>query len=190
MDIRITLIGATPLVMHNIRLADPLDPATRALRAVTSRRKKTDDDHAEAARLEFLGCLYLDPDLGPHVPGENIERCLTDAAKITRQGRALQQALFVKSDVNPIAYTGPRDPDGLWADANYRLVKAVRVSNARVMRTRPLFRQWAVEADAVFDSSIVSVDDLRTIAETAGSRIGLGECRPRYGRFTAEIAEQ
>lgn len=189
MDIRITLIGTTPLVMHNIRLADPLDPATRALRAVTSKRKKTDEDHEEAARLEFIGGLYMDPDAGPYVPGENIERCLADAAKVTRQGRAIQQALFVKSDVNPVGYSGPRDPARLWADANFRLVKAVRVTNARVMRTRPMFRQWAVEATAVLDASIVSIDDLRSITDTAGIRIGLGDYRPRYGRFTAEVDE-
>jgi len=188
-DFRMTLTGTEPLVMHSARLADPLDAATKALKAVSSKRVKTDDDREEMARLEFIGGLYLDADLGPYVPGENLERCLVDAAKITKSGRKVQQGVFVKTNVNPLAYGGPRDADGLWADANFRLVKSVKVQANRVMRTRPMFRQWRLDAEGVLDTAVLSIDDLRSIAETAGTRIGLGDYRPRYGRFTVEVEE-
>lgn len=184
-----TLTGTEPLLMHNARLADPLDPATKALRAVSSKRVKTDDDREEMARLEFIGGLYLDPDVGPYVPGENIERCLVDGGKITKSGRKVTQGVFVKTNINPIAYPGPRDPEGLWADVNFRLVKSVKVTTSRVMRTRPMFRQWKLDAEGVLDTAVLSLEDLRSIAETAGSRIGLGDYRPRYGRFVAEVEE-
>lgn len=187
MDFRLTLTGTEPLLMHNARLANPLDPATKALKAISSKRVKTDEDHAELARLEFIGGLYLDADLGPYVPGENLERCLVDAGKITKSGRKVTQGLFITSNVNALAYGGPRDAAGLWADTNHRLIKSVKVTTSRVMRTRPMFRQWAVEADGILDTAVLSIEDLRSIAVTAGSRIGLGDYRPRYGRFTATL---
>lgn len=189
MDFRLTMIGTEPLVMHNSRLSDPMDDVTRAIKAVSGKRKKTDDDHVEMARLEYLGGLYHDKDFGPYVPGENIQRCLVDGAKITRLGRAVTQGVFIKTDVNALVYNGPRDTDGLWADANFRLRRSVKVTTSRVMRTRPLFREWELEAVGILDTAIVSFDELCEIADTAGSRIGLGDWRPRYGRFTAEVVE-
>ena len=72
MRFRITITGTAPLLMHNGRLANPLDPSTQALKSLTSKRKKTDDDLFDIARAEFLGGLYIDPDVGPYVPGENV----------------------------------------------------------------------------------------------------------------------
>lgn len=187
MDVTITLTGTEPLLMHSARLADPLDPATKALKAVTSKRIKTDADHEEVARLEWLGGFYLDADVGPYVPGENIERCLFDAAKITRSGQKVKQGLFITSNTNPLAYTGPRDVNGLWPDANFRFVSTVKVTTSRVVRTRPRFRDWSVQADILLDENILSLRDLQDIAATAGTRIGLGDYRPRFGRFTALV---
>ncbi len=189
MDFRITLTGTTPLLMHNARLANPLDPATKALKAVTSKRVKTDEDHEEIARLEHLGSLYLDPDAGPYIPGENVERCLFDAAKITKSGQKIKQGVFVSTNVNPLGYRGPRDADGLWKDENFRSILSVKVTTSRLMRCRPLFREWTVEADGILDTSVLSIQDLRSIAVTGGQRTGLGDYRPRYGRFTAEVVK-
>src|SRR5262249_49765792 len=47
--------GGSPLVMHNERLADPLDPFARDIAKVSKKRNKTEADHLEIARLEFLG---------------------------------------------------------------------------------------------------------------------------------------
>ena len=55
MKVRLTLTGVEPLLMHSDRLSDPLDPHAMALREVSSKRKKTDDDHREMARLSGAG---------------------------------------------------------------------------------------------------------------------------------------
>src|SRR5690606_19184972 len=145
MKFRITMSGTAALVMQSSRLVDPTDNLTKAIKAITSKKtNKTDDDHAEIARLEFLGGLYHDTDLGPYIPGENIQRCLVDAAKITRQGTHVTRGLFISTDVNPIAYKGPRDIDGLWDDETYRLMADVKVQAARTMRCRPRFPSWAL----------------------------------------------
>lgn len=187
MDIRITLTGTAPLLMHNSRLANPIDPATKALKRVTSKRNKTDDDHEEIARLEHAGSLYIDPDAGPYLPGDNIWRALYDAAKKHKLGPRIKEGVVILSDVNPIVYHGPRDPEGLWNDANYRLMASVKVSMSRTMRCRPLFREWRTDANGFLDPNILDLAQLQQIAETAGMLIGIGDWRPRYGRFSATV---
>ena len=189
MEFSITLTGTAPLIQHSARLANPLDPATKAIKAVTSKRKKTDDDHEKIARLEHAAGLYLDPDVGPFIPGENLARCLVDGAKITRSGQKVIRGAIITSDVNPLAYDGPRDVDGLWADENFRLMASVKVTTSRTMRCRPLFRQWRVQANGILDPSVISLEELAEIATQAGSMVGLGDWRPRYGRFRAEVEQ-
>lgn len=187
MHFTITLTGTADLLMHNARLADPLDPVAKAMKKISALRKKTEDDHLEMRRLEHLGSLYYDPKAGPYIPAENIERCLVDAAKRSRRGTDLKAGMVITTNVNPLAYPGPRTPDELWADENYRHLKSSKVTTNRVMRCRPLFRHWSVEADGVLDTGLLAKDDFIGIAETAGNLIGLGDWRPRFGRFTVEV---
>lgn len=188
-DFTLKLFGTEPLLMHNARLANPLDPATKALKAYTSKRKKTDEDHEKIAWLEFLGSLYMDPQVGPYVPGENLMRCLVDGGKLTKQGTAITRGVIIKDQVNALAYEGPRDQDALWAAKFYDMSSA-KVGMQRVMRTRPMFRKWSVEATGLVDPSVLELSDIETIATNAGLMAGLGDWRPRYGRFTAEVTKK
>ena len=187
-DFTITLTETAPLLMHNSRLSNPLDPATKALKKVTSKRQKTDDDHEQIARLEFAGGLYLDPDVGPFIPGENIARCLVDGAKLTKMGVKVTRGVFISTDVNPLSYKGPRAEQSLW-DQGWRHMASVKVGTSRTMRCRPWFPEWAVQAEGVLDPAVLELDDLVTIASNAGSLIGLGDWRPRFGRFTATVQQ-
>lgn len=184
---RMTCTGTKPLLMHNARLSNPLDDIAKAMKRVTAKRIKTDEDHEELARLEHMGGLYLDSDLGPYVPGQNFERCLVDAARITKAGKKIERGVFVDTDVNPLAYDGPRDVDGLWKDENFRHAASVKVGTSRVTRTRPQFREWMVEAEGEFDAAVISLTELSEVATTAGLMIGLGDWRPRFGRFVAQV---
>ena len=187
MRFRITITGTAPLLMHNGRLANPLDPSTQALKALTSKRKKTDDDLSDIARAEFLGGLYIDPDVGPFIPGENIERAIRDGATLTKNGMNVKRGLFIETDVNPLAYTGPRTAEALWDDENFRLIRTVRNQQNRVSRTRPVFAQWSTAAEGSLDEAILDFRTLGGIVEQAGMYVGLGDWRPRYGRFSAEL---
>jgi hypothetical protein len=189
MQFRITITGTAELIMHNARLANPLDPIAKAMKAVTSKRTKTDEDHEEIARLEHLGSLYYDSEIGPYIPGQNFERCLVDAGKVTKSGVKVTRGVFVSTNINPLAYQGPREPDALWADENFRHMASVKVQTNRVMRCRPVFRQWRAAAEGTLDTAVLSLEELQSIADTAGAMIGLGDYRPRYGRFTAEVTK-
>lgn len=184
---QITLTGTSELLMHNSRLSNPLDPAAKAMKKVHGKQKKTDDDYEELARLEHAGGLYLDPDVGPYIPSDNIWRSLYDGAKKHKLGVKVKEGIVFPEVVNPLSYKGPRDVAGLWNDENFRHFASVKVGMSRVMRCRPVFRQWKTEATGILDPNVLDYEELLMAAETAGQMIGLGDWRPRYGRYIAEI---
>lgn len=194
MKIRFTLTGTSPLLMHNERLADPLDPFTRALKAVTGKTKKTDEDHEQMARIEFEGGLYFDSAVGPYWPGPNFHRSLVEGARLTKNGKDVERALLILDDICPVAYKGPRSVEGLYADKGYMLRKSVKTGmSRRVMRTRPMFSEWTLEYEAELDALLLNFEDVVVIAETAGLLVGMGDWRPSsphggmYGRYTVVV---
>ncbi len=44
MRVSINLLGTTPLLVHNVQLADPDNTFTKEIAAITSKRKKTPED--------------------------------------------------------------------------------------------------------------------------------------------------
>lgn len=187
MDFRITIEGTDALLMHNARLANPLDPAAKAVKKLTGKRNKTDDDYEELAHVEWTGSFYFDPDVGPYIPGDNIWRSLYDAAKKHKKGPRIKEGVFISTNVNPLAYHGPRTLDGLWADENFKHFASVKVGTSRTSRCRPMFRKWRTEAQGVLDTAVMDLAELQQVAETAGSLIGLGDWRPRFGRYVAAV---
>lgn len=189
MKVRLSLTGTAPLLSHNIRLANPLDPIARQMKEISAKRKKTDDDFMQLARLEFEGGLYLSPVLGPYLPGANIEKCIVEGGRITKQGKQVERGLFVIDNEVPLIYSGPRTAETMWADENYRSAMAVKIGQSRVMRTRPIFRSWALDAEAEVDPGLLNIEQLVSVATDAGAMVGLGDYRPRYGRFTVSVEQ-
>ena len=185
--VQLTLTGTSPLLMHNARLSDPFDEVVREMKAISGKRKKTDEDHLELARLEFAGGLYHDADLGPYIPGENIQRCIQEAAKLTREGKQVERGMLVLTDVNPLIYRGPRDITTMWEDKNFVLRKSVKVTTSRIIRTRPMFTEWQADCEIQIDTSMLEMKDVQRFADAAGSFVGIGDWRPRYGRFTGKV---
>lgn len=181
------LTGTRPLLMHNARLVDRFDPIVREMSALTGKRKKTDEDHEMISHLEWQGGLYFDAEVGPYLPGDNVFKSLIEGARKSKQGKQIEQGLLIETDVNPLSYKGPRDLEGLWGDANFVFRRAAKVGMAKVIRTRPVFRDWVTEVEGSFDEAVLDPADLAKIATVAGSLIGVGDWRPKHGRFIAEV---
>lgn len=184
------IVGISPLLVHNAQLSNPLNPFAKDMKKISGKRTKTEDDYLDLAKLEHAGSLYYDPDLGPVMPTDNLFRCLYDAGKKHKLGVRIKEAIvFTSADnAHPIEYIGPRDPDGLWNDQNFVHSASVKVGMNRVTRTRPQFRQWEIhDVVGVVDPNLLDFGDLQMIVETAGTVIGLGDWRPKFGRFHATI---
>lgn len=188
---RITLTGTRPLLMHNEQLADEFNPIALEIKKITAKKtKKTEDDRWELRRLEFVGGLYWDSDDGPYLPGLNIERCLVEAARLTRNGKSVERGIRIDSDFNALQYDGPRHYDDLWKERNaFALMKGVKVTSSRIIRTRPQFRDWEVSAEGVYDVSMIDMESLTEYATKAGLYVGIGDWRPRYGLFDAKVEQ-
>lgn len=183
--LRFKITGESPLLMHNGQLADPLNKWSKAIKAISGKRKKTDADLEEMARLEWYGSLYLDNGK-PCIPGEVLEATVVNAAKKSRQGVQVKMGAFCPGNY-PLSFKDEADTlDALWEGNNHRLTVGVKLGTGHttVMRTRPRFEGWSANCELVFDDEVMSEGDIWQILEVAGRYVGLMDWRPRYGRFT------
>jgi hypothetical protein len=177
------LTSDCPMLMHNGQTADPLNHWSKQMKAISGKRKKTDADYEELAKIEFMAALYIDK-TGPIIPAANIDSMLVNAAEKLREGPLVKSGVFCLKSAS-LEYDGPRDPEGLWTAETFRHVAIVRVQMARVARTRPVFNEWAADVSLNIEDSLVNVSQVDTWMNVAGSQIGLGDWRPQHGRFTA-----
>jgi len=183
--INVKLEGAAPIVLHNGQLADPLNEWARELSKVSRKKNKTEDDHLEMSRIEWLGGLYTDEDGDVCVPGEMIEAMVKKGAQKNKMGKLAEAGVLV--DESPkLQYEGRVKPDkldSLFGDKRFTLRVGVRVKQNRVMRTRPIFRKWSLDFALQFLPDVVSASELKESLEWSSKAVGLGNWRPKYGRF-------
>ena len=179
------LKGVVPLLVHSGRLADPLNPITKAMKKVSGKRMKTEADFAELSRLEWYGSLYVH-DKRPCIPGEVLEAAFVEGAKKSKRGQQAKAGIICDG-FYPLDYDGPKDPDELWKDEKFRLVTGVRVQRNRIMRTRPIFPEWSADVTVDYLPSLLNESEVTDIIVTVGQVVGIGDWRPRFGRF--EIVE-
>lgn len=185
--ITLKLKSTAPMLMHSDRFANPLDPATKAHKELTSKRKKTDEDHEAIAVSEFNGSLYIDPD-GPFIPSMNLEAAFVEAAKMQKLGKHAKRALMILEDKIHLQYDGPRDAAGLVCDPRFVDMRGVRVSMAKLMRCRPRFNDWSASCTLAFNPEQINQNEVMQIIRNAGALVGVGDFRPRFGRFSVEVA--
>lgn len=181
----IELVGAPGVQMltHNERLANPLDPIARQMKEISSKRTKTPDDLAAMARLEFVGGLYLTDDGKVGIPAWNVFRCIQEGGKLNRLGKSIERAVqMIGSDILPVEHDGPSSPDAMW-DAGCYDSRSVKIGTSKVTRCRPRFTNWRIETDIILVTEVLSEADLRMAMDNAGLMCGLGDYRPRFGRF-------
>lgn len=185
--IKFQLTGTAPLIMHAATLVDPFHPLAKEKKKLTAKKtNKTDDDLRRIDEIEFIAGLYMDEQLGPVVPSANVERMLVDAGKRTRLGNKVKMGLQAANDYMPLQYQGPRDLAGLLADPRFHFRQSIVQAKQRVMRERPWFHGWSLEVAIDYDEKTFDQDDIVSLMDVAGRYIGLGDWRPRYGRFTAQ----
>jgi len=171
--------------MHNGQLADAMAPATKALKEITARRKKTDEDIAEIRHLEWLGSLYLDEQGRPCIPADNILSLIVAGAKKDKNGGEAKSGVMTEigCDTFALGYDGPRNVDALYADPRFVDCRSAKVMSARVIRTRPIFRSWTLCIKVLYNEDVIDEQTITQALEMSGERVGLGDYRPRFGRF-------
>lgn len=184
--IKVRLVGTRPMLMHSDVYADPLNPMTKAHKALTGKRKKTDDDHEAIAKSEWRGGLYFDEEIGPYIPGVNIEGVIRDGGKLSKLGTQIKRSTEVMDEKCRLEYDGPRTVKGLW-DGGFYDARSVKVPGGRIIRYRPIFHRWHLECEIAFNPEAIDRHQVIKCLEDGGQYLGLGDYRPKFGRFEVEV---
>jgi hypothetical protein len=171
--------------MKSARSVDPTDPLVKQLKSITSKvsKKRTDDDLKQMDRIEFELGLYHNG-ATPFIPDVNLVGVIREGGRINRRGREINAGIDVLETEVPLQYDGPRDVQGLY-DKRFADRRVIRNKGAggAVMRTRPKFPAWGITFTVAVDDNVVSPDVVKEALDNAGARVGLGDFRPRFGRF-------
>jgi hypothetical protein len=192
--IQIELKGISPLIMQSDTLADPLNPGTLELKEVSSKKTKTDADHRAIERIELRRALYFDEAVGVYVPDSNLLKCLIESARMTKEGKTVERGVQIAESEIPLIYDGaPKSIESLITDPRHKYRKTVVVGGRRVVRARPIFRDWSCRFSVVYDEAMVKNDStVLRLWNNAGRYVGIGGRRigkgGQFGRFEAKLA--
>ncbi len=188
--LHVTLKGLNTLMMHSPKTVNPLHPLALELKKYTSKRKKTEDDLAKIAELEWEAGLYYDEANGLHIPTECLMKTLENGAKLFKAGKDIQRYVQFIGVCAPLDIGVPFDMEKMRHDLKYYDVRCVAVQRNRVIRTRPRFDVWSCQFDILYDEAHIDVETIARAFENGGQYIGLCEGRTLgYGRFATVIEE-
>ena len=194
-QIQLKLTGVQPLMLNNIQTANPLNKWAKAVKDVTSKKKKTDADTLEIIKLQFMASWYLDEDGHYVLPSENVLKSLEAGAKEFKKGSKLVENVQIIEDNLVIKFDGMDksleelydDGNGKYVDTRICGISSGFGSKAKVLATRALIDKWSVTATLVYDEDQIDLTDILRAAEIAGQRKGVGTYRRRFGRYKVEV---
>lgn len=129
---------------------------------------------------EVLLALYADKKGNPYQPADHILGAMVKAAvdfKIPGKGKKtykelILSALFIHPDNIPHEIKK-------WEIDR----RPVVIQRARIIRERPRFDKWELSFEFEVADEQLPTEVIRRILEHAGNRKGIGDYRPRFGRF-------
>lgn len=188
--VRFRIVSRTLLLMKSSDAVNPLNEDVRKKAALTAKRPKqrTDEDIWEIYRLDFVLSLYYDDDLGPFIPGVNIEAAGLVAAKQEKLGPKWTAGVHVVEDRLALEYKGPRDRAKLWEKRNEFVdIRSGKLGGrSSIMICRPKFSQWAVSGTLAYNPGIIDRQAAIRCLKKVGD-VGLCDYRKRYGKGVVTI---
>ncbi len=199
MEASYKITGISPLLLHSGQAIDPLNQYAKEMKRVSKKKGKTDEDQATISKVEWFMGIYhngepdkikdgeitVDKAARVVLPALSIEAMVTAGGKKVKMGNAVKSGVIVESDAI-LEYDGPTDINKLQAAGKHVHRVPAKVGMARIMRTRPIFRSWSATIVVTHDETVMDEPELFQIIKTAGQLVGIGDWRPRFGRFTVE----
>lgn len=181
--VSVTVVGTAPLIQHRYPMPD-FNSAGKGGKKTTGSPDWT-QEWREYFYADSNGCIYQ--------PAEHFDGAIKKAAvnfKVTgKRGKTYKDLVSASVFVTPdfIYHEGFTVPDELDTDSDKPLYidyRPVVVQRARVARARPTFKAgWKLNFELqVIDDEMPS-DILQDILTLAGKSVGIGDYRPRFGRF-------
>jgi hypothetical protein len=188
-NLTVRMTGSGPMLMHSDKLSDPLNPATKAHKRLTSDRalKKTDEGVVAIAKSEYLASLYTNSDGVVCLPGLNIRKSLIEGARLHKGGKNIERGVIILDDMIPLVFDGPKTPEKLWDDPRFVDARSVVVMRSRLIRYRPVFKSWSATVNCIVNEESIDIESLMHYWREAGAMVGMGDFRPLFGRYNVEV---
>jgi hypothetical protein len=197
---KLRIQGTGSLLVHNGKVTtNPLNPLTKAIKKISSKRNKVDEDYEALAKLEWLGSFYLTEKHQFEVKGNEViikkcglpcmdtdclEAMLITGAKKNKLGTQFKSGVLVK-ETPLLEYEGSRNLEELWREGTHTDMRKVRIQKNSIIRTRPVFHEWAIAFTVDYLPSLVNPDQIAEAVTKAGTEVGLCDFRPKFGQFVA-----
>lgn len=184
-----TIVGTTPLLVHRFTDASSVEKPTR--RQTTA---------ASNPREEALKAAYVAGDGTYYMSAFAIQRCMAGAGANHKMKSSRKTLRFVVPSA--VRMTGDTltilGPDGKPAP-NFEIDSrpvTIPATKGRIMRHRPRWNEWKIEASMIIDVDMLSLNDAHTLLREGGESYGIGDFRPEksgpFGCFQVhawEVAE-
>ena len=169
---KVEITGITPLLQNK--------PEQYGFDEQWVQKKASTDWEAEGLKK-----LYINSDGVIYQPATHIDRALIEAGKklkVKGQGKATYSKLFG-------SMVAVEEFEIQHKKQDYTIHKCLVVipaTKGRVMRYRPMFKNWALEFHIEFEDEI-SPEVVKEALEIAGRYVGIGDWRPekkgKFGKF-------
>lgn len=180
------VVGTQPLMLNNSQVVNPFNKYTLALKPLTAKKKKTEDDMNEIYRLQFESSLYMKGDTYI-IPGDHFWKSVCCAAKEQKLGKKFEQSFQIMEDCVLEFPEKNMTPKELYDEKSHVDVRdCVIMGRSRVPACRAIFVEWSTTVECWYDEKQLDEKDIVAIMEIAGLRYGVGTYRKKYGRFSAE----
>ncbi|ADV47055.1 hypothetical protein [Nitratifractor salsuginis] len=194
-NLEATITGIAPLLLNNPQAVDPFNRYSRAMKQITAKRKKTDDDLLELRKLEIETKLYWDDDLGVYVPSTWILAALAKTsfkkAKIAKaEIRAGVFAVEPKLKLNYDGMDKVKKIEDVVGNSRFHTQLILPQGQVRVSKAAPIFHKWSFDFSLEFDDEIIDRRTLIGLLEYSAKYGGFGDFRPSYGRAKMEAHDE
>lgn len=182
------MTGTCPLMLNNPQTVNPMNEYSKALKELTSKRTKTDDDQNEIFHLKFLASCYYNNKGQYFLPANMIAKSFEAGAKENKLGKKFQQSVFVFNDAVLKFPDNGCTPEELWKNHSetYVDIRPVGIMKAKVVTARMIIPEWSIEGELHFDESQLNKSEVWLAMTNAGLRYGIGTYRQCYGRYKIE----
>lgn len=191
-SIKFKMTGVCPLMLNNPQTVNPMNEYSKALKELTSKRSKTDEDQNEIFHLKFLASCYVNNKGQYIIPANMIMKSFQAASKENRLGAKFERSVFVFNDSLLKFDENGCSPEELWQNFSdkYVDIRPVGVQKAKIVTARMIVPKWSLEGELFYDDSQLNKSEIILAMQNAGSRYGIGTYRACYGRYQIEIQDK
>lgn len=196
--VKLKVEGISPLLMCNVRMANKNDPYKIELDRLLDKKDKKESDKDLIIKTEWMGRMYHNQEKTKVVmPSDNFVSSGWMGAKKSKNGPSFMSAISILESEIPLLFPHAnkvKDLNELYQYKRYvdqRLVSQQR--NVKILRTRPIFREWSFEVDVTIDTNIFKLEKVLESFYDAGTLVGLGDFRPSqshpgpYGKYMVDV---